>query len=87
MAFFQRFEFIHEGTQKGVQLVNIIVRIHIVTEIRVDIKMQHCKIGAGLNNKIGIIHRIGYKFVVFDVAFDRDFNGFISSNLAIENFI
>jgi hypothetical protein len=85
MAFVQRFEkFIHQGTQNGVQLVEIILII-----IKVEyIKIQHRKIGAGFNDEIGIIHhRIAYKFVGFDVAFDRDFNGFVSSNLATESFI
>jgi hypothetical protein len=79
MAFVQRFEkFIHKGTQNGVQ--------HVPREISVDVKMQHRKIGTGFNDKIGITHRIGYKFVGFDVAFDADFSGFVSSNLATENF-
>jgi hypothetical protein len=92
MAFVERFEkFIHKGTQNGVQLVQKILkllsRLHGI--INVYIKMQRRKIGAGFNDEIGIIHhRIACKFVDFDdVAFDGDFNGFVSSNLATENFI
>jgi hypothetical protein len=50
--------------------------------------MQRRKIWAGFNGEIGIIHRIGYKFVDFDdCAVDGDFNCFVSRNLATENFI
>jgi hypothetical protein len=50
--------------------------------------MQSPKIGADSNHKIGIIHnRIGFKFVGFDFTIDGDVNGFVSSNLATENFI
>jgi hypothetical protein len=90
MAFVQRFEkFIHKGTQNGVQLVKIILCIPTVKHIlNVDIKMQCHKIGAGINDEIGITHRIGYhKFVGFDVAFDGDFIGFVSSNLVTEIFL
>jgi hypothetical protein len=86
MAFVQRFEkFIHKGTQKGVRFVKTTL---IVKEMSSDIKMQGCKIGAGFNDEICIIHRIGYhKFVEFDVAFDGDFNGFVRTNSDTENFI
>jgi hypothetical protein len=85
MAFVQRFEkFIHKGTQNGVQLASIFLRT--VRDMRADIKMQCRKIGAGFNDEICINHhRIGYKFVEFDFAFDGDFNGFVSSNLDTEN--
>jgi hypothetical protein len=92
MAFVQRFEkFIDKGMEKGVQVADIILRIPTVIHIvSVDIKMQCRKIGAGLNNKIGITHQIGHKFVVFDsafdTAFDADFSCFVSSNLATEYF-
>jgi hypothetical protein len=74
--------------QNGVQLVKIILRIPTVKHIvSVDIKTQHRKIGAAFNDEIGIIHRIGNKFVDFDFAFDGDFNGFVSSKLATEIFL
>jgi hypothetical protein len=48
--------------------------------------MQCRKIGTGFNDEIGIIHRIAYKFVGLDFAFEGDFNCFVSSNLATANF-
>jgi hypothetical protein len=65
MAFVQRFEkFIHKGTQSGVQIINIFLRMSVVKNIVcADIKLQRRKIGASFNDEIGIIHRIEYKFV------------------------
>jgi hypothetical protein len=97
MAFVECFEiFVLKGTQNGVQRVQKILccsqLLSIIGIIKVVyIKMQRRKIGAGFNDEIGIIHhRIEYKFVgfVFAVsAFDGDFDGFVSCNLATENCI
>jgi hypothetical protein len=95
LAFVERFEkFIHKGTRNGVQLVQkILWSVPFIRIIKFDyIKMQRRKIGAGFNDKIGIIHhRIAYPYKIVgyavDSAFYGDFNGFVSCNLATENFI
>jgi hypothetical protein len=82
MAFFQRIEkFIHKGTQNGIHSVKITL---MVIDMNADMKIQSRKIGTCFNDEIGITHRIGHKFVGFDSAFDGDFNGFVSSDLATE---
>jgi hypothetical protein len=86
MAFVQWFEkIIHKGTQNGVRLVKKI--LHTVEGKIEEIKMQRGKIGASLNDEIGIINnRIGHKFVG-DVAIDGDFSSFVSSHLSTAKFI